>query len=184
MFNKKALLFFPAIILVCLSLGLVSCQGKTDAPVQGVEKTQVQPAETPSANVAPNFVLKDINGKIVSLSDFKGKVVIVDFWATWCPPCQAEIPHFQALYKENSQKGLVIIGVALDKGGMKVVKPFVEGKGVTYPIVMGTEEVVNRYGGVRGIPTTFIIDRKGYIVEKIVGYRDKSFFESAIKKLL
>ena len=180
MFYRKILFIIPGVILLCFTLGLVSCQGEAKSPKVGMTGI----GSGISANIAPDFALKDVSGKVVSISDFKDKVIIIDFWATWCPPCQAEIPHFQSLYEDYSQKGLVIIGVALDKGGIKTVKPFVEGKGVTYPIVIGTEEVVNSYGGVRGIPTTFIVDRNGKIIEKIVGYRDKSFFESAIKKLL
>ncbi len=177
--NRKILLLFSGVTFICFSLGLVSCQGKTgDKPGQ-TEKTQEA-----SANAAPAFALKDVNGDVVFLSDFSGKVVIIDFWATWCPPCKMEIPHFQSLYEEYASKGLVVIGIALDQGGIGVVEPFVKANGVTYPVLMGDQSVANSYGGIRGIPTTFIVDRNGNIVTKIVGYRDKAFFEENIKKLL
>jgi cytochrome c biogenesis protein CcmG/thiol:disulfide interchange protein DsbE len=95
-----------------------------------------------------------------------------------------EIPHFQELYEEYSSEGLVVVGIALDRGGAAVVKPFVTSNGVTYPVAIGGQDVANAYGGIRGIPTTFIIDREGNIVTKAVGYRDKAFFEEAIKDLL
>jgi len=164
-----------AIFMICIAVvvcGLVSCNPKADS------------AASISTNDAADFTLKDLNGNDFSLSSTKGKVVILDFWATWCPPCRMEIPHFQALHKQYGDKGLVIVGVALDQGGVRDVKPFVKSNGVTYPIVIGNQKVVESYGGVRGIPTTFVIDRKGQIVTKVVGYRDKNFFEEEIKKLL
>ncbi|NQT33107.1 MAG: TlpA family protein disulfide reductase [Candidatus Omnitrophica bacterium] len=164
--RKKWFIIFLVSLLVTTA-GLMSCQG------QG-------PSGSAQA-MAPDFTLKDLEGNPFSLSNVKGKVVILDFWATWCPPCRMEIPHFQALSTEYKDKGLVVIGIALDDGGAAVVGPFAKSNGVTYPILIGNQQVAAAYGGIRGIPTTFIIDRKGRIVEKYVGYRDKEVFESAIK---
>lgn len=133
---------------------------------------------------APEFTLLDLDGKPFHSSNLKGKVVILDFWATWCPSCRAEIPHFKSLYQQYHGQGLEIVGIALDRGGAKVVKPFVEDNGIDYPILIGNQKVTEDYGGIRGIPTTFVIDRQGRIIEKFVGYRDKETFESAIQKLL
>jgi len=132
-----------------------------------------------SSNKAPNFTLEDLNGKNVKLSDFKGKVVIINFWATWCPPCKAEIPDFIELYKTYQKKGLVILGIALDNKE-KVVK-FVKDNGINYPILMGNQEVSNLYGGISGIPTSFVVDRKGIIKNVFVGLRSKEVFEQNIK---
>lgn len=133
---------------------------------------------------APDFTLQDLEGKPFSLSALEGKVIILDFWATWCPPCRAEIPHFIALYDQYKSDGLEVIGVALDRGGANVVKPFAKDLEINYPILIGNQEVTEDYGGIRGIPTTFVIDREGRIVEKFVGYREKEVFESAIQGLL
>ncbi len=133
---------------------------------------------------AANFALKDLQGKTVKLSDFQGKVIILDFWATWCPPCRKEIPHFVALQKEYGEKGLQVIGISLDRGGVRVLKPFARKYKINYPILLGNSEVGKKYGGIVGIPTTFIINQKGEIVKKFIGYREKAIFESEVKKLL
>lgn len=169
---KKYFISVLSLAVISLSLGLAACQVSTAA----------QPAA--GASKAPDFSLPDLGGAPFRLSDTKGKVVILDFFATWCPPCRMEVPHFQALYDQYKDKGLVIVGVALDRGGVADVEPFVRQYKVTYPVVIGDQNVAVMYGGIRGIPTTFIIDRQGNIVEKIVGYRDKAEFEKAIQKLL
>jgi len=133
---------------------------------------------------APDFALFDIYGEKKHLSDFSGNVVILDFWATWCPPCKAEIPHFIELYNEYKDEGLEIIGVALDWNAERVVRPFAEENGITYTLLLGDEKVGDLYGGIISIPTTFLIDRKGGIRKKYIGYRDKEVFEKDIKELL
>ena len=133
---------------------------------------------------APDFTLLDLNGKEVSLLDFKGKVVIIDFWATWCPPCVKEIPHFIELYEEYKDKGLAMVGISLDRQGVGVVKAFKKQFKVNYPLLMANNQVVSAYGNIRGIPTTFVIDSEGNIQRMYVGYQSKSVFEADIKKLL
>jgi cytochrome c biogenesis protein CcmG/thiol:disulfide interchange protein DsbE len=133
---------------------------------------------------AADFTLPGVDGKTVKLSSFKGKVVILDFWATWCPPCRQEIPDFISLQKQYGSKGLQIVGVALDQEGKDVVKPFVKEQGINYPIGLDPESSVPpSYGGVRGIPTTFVIDKKGNIVKKYVGAKPRATFEADIKAL-
>ena len=112
--------------------------------------------------------------------------MIIDFWATWCPPCRAEIPGFVKLYEQYKDKGLLIVGISLDQGGdaKQKVKDFIKNFNISYPIMMGNSEVVKKFGGIRAIPTTFIVNKKGEIVKKIIGYRDESFFENLIKELL
>lgn len=141
-------------------------------------------ASTPGdiSGTAPAFTLPDLNGSPVSLSDFKGKVVVLNFWATWCPPCKREIPDFIELQSDYGSKGLQIVGVALDRP--ESVKEFAAANGMNYQILLGNNDVAARYGGVKGIPTTFVIDRTGKIAAKFVGFRTKEIFESEIKKLL
>lgn len=167
----KFLIIFMIFVAFAIGGLLVSRQGTLPSDTQAVEK-------------APDFTLPDLEGKPFSSSGLKGKVVILDFWATWCPPCRAELPHFKSLYKQYQAQGLEIVGVALDHGGASIVKPFVEDNEIRYRILIGNKKVTADYGGIRGLPTTFVIDRKGRIVEKFVGYRDKETFESAIRELL
>jgi|SRR6516164_5337912 len=133
---------------------------------------------------APDWQLTDVEGKTMKLSDFRGKVVILDFWATWCPPCRAEIPGFVEIQKKYADKGFTMIGVSLDREGPSVVKPFIARFGMNYPVVMGNQKVAADYGGITAIPTTFIIDRQGYIVAGYQGLTMQSIFESVIDGLL
>ena len=135
-------------------------------------------------SIAPDFSLLDLDGKTVRLSDFNGQVRIVDFWATWCPPCRKEIPHFQALHEKYGTGGLTVIGVALDETGAEVVRPFVEEQRMTYTSVIGSQDVARQYGGIEAIPTTFVIDKQGKVFRKYVGYRDYETFEADVKTLL
>lgn len=135
-------------------------------------------------NVAPDFVLPTLDGREIRLSEYRGKVVILDFWATWCKPCRVELPHFIALYDEFASEGLEIIGVSLDRTSKREIASFVKEWKIPYIIVIGNREVVQSYGGISGIPTTFVIDRQGNIYRKYLGYRKKKVFERDILKLL
>jgi thiol-disulfide isomerase/thioredoxin len=132
---------------------------------------------------APDWELKDPEGKLVKSSDFDGKVIILDFWATWCPPCKAEIPGFIELQKKYGAKGLVVVGISLDEEGPSVVKQFMIRFGMNYPVVMGNLKTMQDFGG-KGLPTTFVIDRSGTIVSKHVGFASKETFEKEITPLL
>lgn len=137
-----------------------------------------------ASNAAPDFVLKDLNGGVHRMSDLRGNVVLLNFFATWCGPCRQEIPEFVEMYRRLRHEGLEIIGVSLDQGGASVLMPFVKHYKIDYPIVLGTSKVVTDFGGVKGIPNTFLIDRNGAISDHFVGYQPGYIVEASVKKLL
>lgn len=162
-------LLFCGLAAIVVHLG---CQ----SPSQMKSKLLGQPA--------PAWQLKDLEGKAVSSADFKGKVVVLNFWATWCPPCRNEIPDFIALQKEYGSRGLTFVGVALDEEGASVVKPFAKQVGINYPLVIGDEKVVRAYENIEMYPTTYVIDRNGNIVSRHIGSMTKAEMEQEIKPLL
>ena len=119
--------------------------------------------------VAPEFTLKDSSGAVVHLSDYKGKVVLLDFWATWCGPCKIEIPWFMEFEQQYKDRGFAVLGVSMDEGGWDDVKPYIDQHKINYRILMGTDVVGQAYGGVDSLPTTFLIDRSGKIAVKHEG---------------
>ncbi|MFC1851639.1 peroxiredoxin family protein [candidate division CSSED10-310 bacterium] len=130
---------------------------------------------------APDFTLQDTNGRDLTLSDFNGKVVLLDFWATWCPPCRKEVPHFKALHNKYGDQDFEIVGVAVDDE--RKVKKYVEKEGIPFNIVIADRTTANKYN-IRAFPTTFLLDKKGTIKYKWIGYRPQEVFEEAIQKML
>ena len=169
---KRKNIIITIFILSCIIAGLV------------LWFTRFPEIPEPVFTPAPDFTLNDAYGNEVRLSDFKDKVVILDFWATWCPPCKAEIPHFIELQDEYKDQGLEIIGISLDWNGHRIVAPFAEENGINYTLLLGNEEITDSYGGIMSIPTTFVIDRESRIRNRYIGYRDKEVFEGIIKELL
>ena len=187
--NKSLVL--PAVAFAVLISGAVACSPrKEDQPpkpkvtADGTAKPAATIAALPKLGAAPAWTLQDLAGKPVSSADLKGKVVVVDFWATWCGPCKMEIPGYIALQQKYGKDGLVIVGVSLDQGGPEVVKPFAEKNGINYPLVMGDEGIVAAFGGVEGIPTTFLIDRSGQIRDRKVGAEETAVYEKKIASVL
>ena len=135
---------------------------------------------------ASDFSWYDSQGQKVSLSALKGKTVLVNFWATWCGPCKAELPDIEAVSKEYASKGLVVVGVSEDRGDGLVhdVSDFARKNGLTYQIVIDNDDIANAFGNINAIPTSFLVNKDGQIVEKWIGVRDKAFFESTVKKYL
>jgi peroxiredoxin len=143
-------------------------------------------AEPVAPTAAPAWTMKDVNGKEVSSAQFAGKVMVVDFWATWCGPCRVEIPGYVALQKKYGKDRLAIIGVSVDQGP-EVVKKFIQANGVDYQIVMADEAIVQAFGGEEGInaiPTTFIIDREGQIRDRKLGAEETEEFEQRLATYL
>ena len=131
---------------------------------------------------APAFELSAIDGKKMRLQDFRGKAVLLNFWATWCEPCKIEMPWFVELQKEYGPQGLQVIGVAMDDSGKSQIEKFAQQIGVNYPVLLGTESVGEAYGGVEGLPTTFYLDREGKVVARVIGLTGRDEIENNVKK--
>ena len=144
---------------------------------------RAQSKDDGSHPVAPPFSLTDITGKPLNLSDYKGKVVLLDFWATWCGPCRIEIPGFIELQKRYASQGFTMIGISMDDSPEPVVD-FTKELQMNYPVAVGNDRLGELYGGMPGLPTTFVIGRDGRIYAKHVGATDSSVFETEIKELL
>ena len=132
---------------------------------------------------APAFSLKSLDGKTLALADLKGKIVVVNFWATWCPPCREEIPDFVEFYNENRAKGLEIVGVSVDEMTAQQIRPFVDKNKITYPVAMVTNKILKDYGPIPAIPTTFVIDKKGVVRHAQEGMMDKASLTALFQKL-
>lgn len=169
-----------------LVLGLAACQPRAEnSPTAEAATAPVaKSASLPVLGPAPDWTLTDLDGKPVSFAQFKGKVVVVDFWATWCPPCREEIPGYIEMQKKYGADGLVIVGVSLDRAGPAKVADFVKKNGMNYPVVMGDDAVVDAFGGINAIPTTFLIDRDGNIRDQKVGAVETAAYEKRILAVL
>jgi peroxiredoxin len=169
---------FPALIAAAVVAGCLftGCSSET------VKAASVKPDN--ERKEAPEFTLKDADGKVVHLSDYRGKVVLLDFWATWCGPCKIEIPWFMDMQRKNKDRGFEVLGVSMDDEGWEVVKPFLADLQVNYRVVIGNDTTAQLYGGVDALPTTFLIDRGGKIAAVHVGLASKKDFEDGIEQLL
>ncbi|HZV59105.1 MAG TPA: TlpA disulfide reductase family protein [Candidatus Eremiobacteraceae bacterium] len=182
------------IVLICLSV-LAVLLGTYFADKATRVKSHVGRAvfKSKEGKAAPALSLKDLNDKEVALSDFQGKVVLINFWATWCGPCRIEIPWLIEMQNKYRDKGFVVLGIAMDDEGKSVVAPFVEkerfevnGQKVpmSYPILIGNDATGNQFGGLLGYPTSFLISRDGKIVKKVQGLVSYGEISKAIESQL
>jgi len=172
---KKVLLIIVTVIF------LIGVTWKLDKATRVKAKsasTSVIPLETVAATLAPEVTFKDLDGKDVPLSSFKGKVVLINFWATWCDPCYIEIPWLIEMQQKYGAKGFTVLGIAMDEEGKSAVAPFlakerfnVNGQKLpmNYPIVLGNDDVATKFGGLLGYPTSFLITKDGKEIKKIQG---------------
>ena len=175
-------------LLAAVSLGIVWIKQDADnAAARKKAAAQDSRADGPSpikiGAPAPRLVLKDLEGRTVNLEDLKGKVVIVDFWATWCEPCQIMIPWLEEFHNRYASSGLEIVGVSMDDD-VKDVRPFADKAKMNYPIVLGNDAVADSWGGVFGLPTSFMIDRQGKIRATHQGLIGKDVLEKDIRSML
>jgi cytochrome c biogenesis protein CcmG/thiol:disulfide interchange protein DsbE len=172
--------FSSSKVVVAVALGSLvlfsACSGSQSVRASAKNEKDRKPA--------PNFTLKDANGKPVSLSDFKGKVVLLNFWATWCGPCGLEIPWFEEFEQQYKSKGFAVLGVSMDDDGWSAVKPYMEEHKINYRVLLGNDSVSQLYGGLDALPTTFIIDREGNIAYPHVGLIGKNEYLNEIQSLL
>ncbi|MCC5022919.1 MAG: TlpA family protein disulfide reductase [Candidatus Synoicihabitans palmerolidicus] len=177
-------------LLAGTSLGMVMGCSRSEMAAQPAAETtegSVAQADTmslPLLGEAPGWKLARLDGSIMNSDELKGKIVVLDFWATWCPPCRAEIPDYVEMQREMETDGVGFVGVSLDQAGPSVVKQFSERYEINYPLVMGDQEIMNAYGGIEAIPTTFLIDRDGQIRHRKVGASTRADYEPLVRSLL
>jgi len=187
--RMKSVHLFP-VFASALALSVAACSRQTETPKATASVATPAPKDAvvalPVIGPAPAWSLKDVNGQTVSSEQFKGKVVVLDFWATWCGPCRQEIPGYADLQRKYGKDGLVIIGVSLDSDehASDTVKTFVQKFGVDYQVVMGDDAVQTAFGGMDAIPTTFLIDRAGQLRDHKVGAEPTKEYEKKVTALL
>ncbi len=181
--RKSAAAFALSVIVLFLS---ASCNFSRSSP-----SSETAPIATPGAAAAslrtperlPSFTVTDLNGREISSATLKGKVALIDFWATWCPPCRKEIPHFNKLYAEHHNQGLIVIGLALDDKAAEV-GTFMRRQPIAYLVALASPELQRQFGGIEVYPTAFLIDREGMVIKKYLGFTYPDEFERDVQALL
>ena len=171
---KRNILVLLGITL--LVAGMLVVAAKVSRPL-GVSSTRV-------GVMAPDFALNTPDGKTLHLSDFRGKAVVLNFWATWCGPCKIEMPWFVDLQKKYESQGLQIVGVAMDDSSKEDIEKFAKEMSINYPIVIGQEKTADAYGGLPALPTTLYLDRDGKVVERVIGLKGRAEIEEAMQKII
>lgn len=181
MFSKTRRRLLSAVVVACFALGAYLLW----APLLHFLAQKIVESRTLGpGKAAPDFSLNDAAGKAVRLSDFKGKVVVLNFWATWCVPCKTEIPWFIEFEKTYAARGFTVLGVSMDEDGWKAINPYVAKAQVNYPVVLGNEDVNREYGGFDALPTTLVIGRDGKVAFLHAGLIGRDEYEKEIRGLL
>lgn len=190
--SKTSSVLGAGLALACALL-LAGCSdwaGKPSAMVQKKAPEEHKPAapfnlDTAVGQSAPTFTLKDENGQVVRPADYQGKVVLLDFWATWCGPCKLEIPWFMDFERQYKDQGFAVLGVSMDEDGWRAIKPYVQNMKMNYRVLLGDDAVSTAYGGLDALPTTLLIDRQGKIASVYQGVsKGKEEFQHDIVQLL
>lgn len=170
-----------ACLLLSLLVGLVGCEQQSASPLH----TTKQVAAGEIGSNLPEFSVKGLRGHPISSADLRGKVVLIDFWATWCQPCKKEMPGYQKLIDQYGSRGLVAIGFKFDTmRDMEDPIHFAKSIGVRYPLAVATDDLKQKFGGIEGLPTTLLYDRHGVLRFKVIGFEYTSNIEAALKPLL
>lgn len=192
--RKKTILVSVSVLIV--SMILITGCGKQEQTEQTGQKTEQSKASAQNNTMqekfigseAPEFELETLTGEKVTLDQFEGKVVLLNFWATWCPPCKKEIPALDEMYSEHKSGGLEVVGIALNSGTPEKIQQFVNNNDMNYHILTGeqkyTMNLAKKYDNITGIPTSFVIDRDGVVRHKWVGPRSQEQFMKVINKYL
>lgn len=190
MFKRSLLRIWSLLVCMVVTIGLLSCEGKKESnpgqekgEISGTQELKESPQE---GFLAPNFALQDLGGTQVSLSDFRGKVVLLNFWATWCSPCRMEIPSLEKLYQLRKDKEFEILAVSVDRTSPSKVAAFVANYQMSFPVLVNPQGDVGQRYWARAIPTSFLLDKKGVIRWKVPGARkwDDPFVLSKVDQLL
>ncbi len=170
------------LLLTLAAVGLVGCNQHTSSPTQP-RKNASAPGEIGSR--LPDFSAKDLQGRDISSADLRGKVLLVDFWATWCQPCEREMPGYQKLVDRYGSRGFAVVGLKFDT--MKDLEDpilFAKKIGVRYPLAVATDDLKQKFGGIEGLPTTMLYDRRGILRQKVIGFEYTNIIESELQPLL
>lgn len=184
MMRLTALLMALAIVAGCAD---PSDQERPRIDSMASAEVDLPPPELPpedSLQMAPAFALPSLEGDTLRLEDVRGQVALVNFWATWCAPCRVETPDLVELYETLHDDGFTVVGIAMDRGGADIVQPFVDEYEVPYPVVLGDDAVAAAFDDVYGLPTTFVLDRQGRVVRRILGRVDPVALRSLVQQLL
>jgi cytochrome c biogenesis protein CcmG/thiol:disulfide interchange protein DsbE len=182
--NRKYRWVKASLVVALLALAAGCARSTSEVPATD---------NTAKGTPAPAVSFQNLDGQTVNLSRYRGKVVLVNFWATWCEPCRSEIPELIEYQKKYADKGFTVLGVAMDQEGKSVVAPFVEkqqfdvnGQKMTmnYPIVLGNEKIATQFGGIIGMPTTFVISKDGNVVKRVIGVIDPQGMDQFIQQQL
>jgi cytochrome c biogenesis protein CcmG/thiol:disulfide interchange protein DsbE len=176
---------FSSAVVLAASLSLIfgSCSPRESQEVLQAAAEKAMAERDSSWKPAPSFTLKDSNGAAVTLADYKGKVLLLNFWATWCGPCKIEIPWFTEFQQQYKDKGFEVLGVAMDDD-WTAVKPYLVSHKINYRIVLGNDAMATAYGGVDALPTTFVIDQNGKVLTSHIGLVNKDDYVKEIEGLL
>src|SRR4029077_21074 len=171
-----------ALFLSFAGLGLAGCGRHSGSPARAAEAT-VHPGEIGSS--LPDFSVNDLQGQPISSADLRGKVVLIDFWATWCQPCKREMPGYQKLLDRYGPQGFAVIGFKFDTM-MDSEDPtqFAKKLGIHYPLAVASDDLKDKFGGILGLPTTMLFDRQGILRQKVIGFEYTDAFEADLKPLL